>query len=220
MLAEEHPECLHSHSLRSTHTASQRYLTADVRQKNMPPATAHFESHAPRQRSWRDAMPLRPSEALQPEYPEAEITATATPGREASCHSKNIPEARREMISGFHVPALAMRRPRRESFSSMQPQADVDRSRFPHLDQRRQLAALRAGIFRLQARCHAPLDHETNYANRLVQLIAGRGDFRATASVMRRSGTRPAKSRAGRVPSLPMPAIHPPRQPAIPDEGR
>jgi len=38
--------------------------------------------------------------------------------------------------------------------------------------------------------------------------------------VMRRSGTGPAKSRAGRVPSLPMPAIHPPRQPAIPDEGR
>ena len=35
-----------------------------------------------------------------------------------------------------------------------------------------------------------------------------------------RSGTGPAKSRAGRVPSLPMSSIHPPRQPAIPDEGR
>ena len=35
-----------------------------------------------------------------------------------------------------------------------------------------------------------------------------------------RSGTGPAGRRAGRVPSLPFPAIHPPRQPAIPDEGR
>jgi len=57
-------------------------------------------------------------------------------------------------------------------------------------------------------------------ANRLVQLIAGRGDFRVTATVVRRSGTGPAGRRAGRVPSLPFPAIHPLRQPAIPDEGR
>ena len=35
-----------------------------------------------------------------------------------------------------------------------------------------------------------------------------------------RSGTGPAGRRAGRVPSLPISAIHPPRQPAIPDEGR
>ena len=35
MLAEEHPECLHSLSLRFTHSASQRYLTADVRHRNM-----------------------------------------------------------------------------------------------------------------------------------------------------------------------------------------
>ena len=35
-----------------------------------------------------------------------------------------------------------------------------------------------------------------------------------------RSGTGPAGRRAGRAPSLPMPSIHPPRQPAIPDEGR
>ena len=35
-----------------------------------------------------------------------------------------------------------------------------------------------------------------------------------------RSGTGPAGRRAGRVPSLPLSAIHPPRQPAIPDEGR
>jgi hypothetical protein len=35
-----------------------------------------------------------------------------------------------------------------------------------------------------------------------------------------RSGTGPAGRRAGRVPSLAFCAIHPPRQPAIPDEGR
>jgi hypothetical protein len=35
-----------------------------------------------------------------------------------------------------------------------------------------------------------------------------------------RSGTGPAGRRAGRVPSLPITAIHPPCQPAIPDEGR
>jgi len=35
-----------------------------------------------------------------------------------------------------------------------------------------------------------------------------------------RSGTGPAGRQAGRVPSLRLRAIHPPRQPAIPDEGR
>ena len=35
-----------------------------------------------------------------------------------------------------------------------------------------------------------------------------------------RSGTGPACRRAGRVPSLPMHSIHPPRQAAIPDGGR
>jgi|GEM_PF-1661826 len=56
--------------------------------------------------------------------------------------------------------------------------------------------------------------------NGLVQLIAGRHYFRATATVIRRSGTGPADRRAGRAPSLPAFAIHRPRQPAIPDEGR
>ena len=41
-----------------------------------------------------------------------------------------------------------------------------------------------------------------------------------TLLTFHRSGTGPADRRAGRVPSLPMRAIHPPRQPAIPDEGR
>ena len=53
-----------------------------------------------------------------------------------------------------------------------------------------------------------------------MQLIAGRHHFRAKATVIRRSGTGPAKSRAGRVPSLPAFAIDPHRQPAIPDGGR
>jgi len=137
----------------------------------MPPTTAHFESHADRQGMRREAMRRRTSEASQEVYSEAEITETATPGREASCHSNNILEARSEMISGFPHPALAMCRPKRENLSSMQPQADVDRSRFPQLDQRRQLAALRAGSSRLQATFHAPLDHETKYANEPVDLI-------------------------------------------------
>jgi len=57
-------------------------------------------------------------------------------------------------------------------------------------------------------------------ANGLVQLIAGRHHFRVETTVIRRSGTGPADRRAGRVPSLPMCPIHPPLQPAIPDEGR
>ena len=57
-------------------------------------------------------------------------------------------------------------------------------------------------------------------ANRLVQVIAGRHHFRATATVVWRSGTGPAGRRAGRVPSLPMRVIHPFRQPAIADGGR
>ena len=189
----------------------------DVRQKNMPPATAHFESHADRQGIWREAMRRRTSEALQPEYPEAEITATATPGREASCHSKNIPEARRKMISGFPHPALATGRRARNNPGRMKPQAAIRQRRTRGSGNT--ISSLRDQN-RTQARCHAPSDRERKCANRLVQLIAGRGDFRATATVMRRSGTRPAKSRAGRVPSLPFPGIHPPRQPAIPDEGR
>jgi len=61
---------------------------------------------------------------------------------------------------------------------------------------------------------------QQNRPNGLVQLIAGRHHFRVTATVVRRSGTGPAGRGAGRVPSLPFSAIHPPRQPAIPDEGR
>ena len=58
-------------------------------------------------------------------------------------------------------------------------------------------------------------------ANKLVQLIAGPwGVSMNTDLTFHRSGTRPAGRRSGRVPSLPFPAINPPRQPAIPDEGR
>jgi ribosomal-protein-alanine N-acetyltransferase len=187
----------------------------------MAPATAHFESDADRQGIWSDAMPIRTTEHLQPEYPEAEITSTAAADRQASCHSKNIPEARREMISGFPIPALATVRPKRDNPSIMQPQADVDRSRFPHFDQRRQLAATFRRSARAQATFHAPSDHEMKYANKLVQLIAGpSGVSMNTDLTFHRSGTGPAGRRAGRVPSLPFRAIHHFRQPAIPDEGR
>ena len=57
--------------------------------------------------------------------------------------------------------------------------------------------------------------------NKLVQLIAGpSGVSMNTNLTFHRSGTGPAGRRAGRVPSLPMLAIHPLCQPAIPDEGR
>ena len=59
-----------------------------------------------------------------------------------------------------------------------------------------------------------------NRSNGLVQLIAGRSNFRATVSVTRRSGTGDAGRRASRVPSLPMIAIHLFRQPAIPGGRR
>ena len=45
MLAGEHPECLHSHFLRSTHPASQRYLTADVGKKYGSIPTSGFSSN-------------------------------------------------------------------------------------------------------------------------------------------------------------------------------
>ena len=57
--------------------------------------------------------------------------------------------------------------------------------------------------------------------NEFVQLIAGPwGVSMNTNLTFHRSGTGPAGRRAGRVPSLPISAIHPLRQPAIPDEGR
>ena len=62
---------------------------------------------------------------------------------------------------------------------------------------------------------------KSKMANGLVQLIAGPWRVSMNTKLpFHRSGTGPAGRRAGRVPSLPMRAIHPPRQPAIPDEGR
>ena len=165
-------------------------------------------------------MQIRTAEASQPEYPEAEITAAAKPDRRASFHSKNIPEARLEVMSVFPNRVLASVRPKREDRSNMQAEADVDRSRFPHFDQRRQHAATLQRSTRAQATFQAPPDHEEKSANRAVQLIAGRSNFRAKATVARRSGTGDAGSRASRVPSLPFLAIHHFRQPAIPDGRR
>ena len=64
------------------------------------------------------------------------------------------------------------------------------------------------------------MSFQTKWPNRAVQLLAGRSTFRAAATVTRRSGTGDAGSRASRVPSLPSSAIHPERQPEIPDGGR
>jgi len=168
----------------------------------MAPATVHFESHVQRQGLWRDAILDRTTEAMQPEYPEAKITTTDTMDRRASCHSKNIPESRREMIYDFLIPALATARPKRRYSRKMQQPSTLQKSS------------------RTQATFHAPSDHERKCANRAVQLIAGRSNFRAEATVTRRSGTGDADSTASRVPSLPAFAIHPFRQPAIPDGGR
>ena len=63
-------------------------------------------------------------------------------------------------------------------------------------------------------------NHKDKRPNGAVQLIAGRSNFRADATDARRSGTGDAGSRASRVPSLPIRAIHHFRQPAIPDGGR
>ena len=169
----------------------------------MAPATAHFESHALGQRIWREAKPIRTTEHLQQEYPEAEIPTTVHLHHQDWSHSKNIPEARREMIFGFPNPALATLRRKREYPSKMKQASTLQRAA------------------RAQASFHAPSDHESKYANRPVQPIAGPwGVSMSDDLTFHRSGTGPAGSRAGRVPLLPMPAIHPPRQPAIADGGR
>jgi len=86
---------------------------------------------------------------------------------------QNIPEPRPAMISGFPIPVLATARPKREYPDSMQSKADVDGSGFLHFDQRRQLAALRAGRIssRAQATFHTIPDHEGKSANRAMDRI-------------------------------------------------
>ena len=169
----------------------------------MAPAIAHFESDDSRQVIWRDSKSIRTTEPIQQEYPEAEIPTTVHLHHQDWSHSKNIPEARREMIFGFHNPALATLRRKREYPSKMKQASTLQRAA------------------RAQASFHAPSDHESKYANRPVQPIAGPwGVSMSDDLTFHRSGTGPAGSRAGRVPLLPMPAIHPPRQPAIADGGR
>ena len=77
-----------------------------------------------------------------------------------------------------------------------------------------------AGNRGIQMECIMDTWTKIKKPNRAVQLIAGRFIFRAEASVAWRSGTGDAGRRASRVPSLPLCAIHPLRQPAIPDGGR
>ena len=123
----------------------------------------------------------------------------ATPNRHVSRHSKNIPEARIALITDFPKSEIATGRRMRNYPSRMK--------------------TLR-NLIPTQASCQAIPDHQEKYANRPVQPIAGPSHFRAAPTVATRSGTGPAKRRAGRVPSLPFSAIHPLRQPAIPDGGR
>jgi len=153
-----------------------------------------------RGRVYCDRFPGPPRFSPLQEYPEAAITTTATTDCRAPFHSRNIPEPRPDMISGFPNPALATGRPKRRY-------------------SRKMISTLQRSE-RAQATFHAPSDHEGKCANRAVQLIAGRSNFRVAATVARRSGTGDADSRASRVPSLPILAIHPHRQPAIPDGGR
>ena len=141
-------------------------------------------------------------------HPSAKILATEQSVRSRQTDSAPLPPADEEpgtdgmMISRGSVFATA---------DSPEPDfpmiAGLRRPRFD-------AATPMKGVF------HAKPDHEGNMANRAVQLIAGHHHFRAEAIVTRRSGTGPAKSRAGRVPSLHFRSIHPHRQPAIPDGGR
>ena len=77
-------------------------------------AIVHLECETDRQIIWRDAMRIRTTEATRGIYPEAVITMTAIPDRRSACHSKNIPEARIDMISDSPNPVLATASPRRE----------------------------------------------------------------------------------------------------------
>ena len=80
MLAAEHPECLHSQLLRSTRTASQRYLTADVRQKYRFTGIWHAtpERHDSRHRALREIHAGLNSGCLPPEHDEPGSHCTPT----------------------------------------------------------------------------------------------------------------------------------------------
>ena len=184
MLAAEHPVCLHSQLPRSTISASQRYLTADVRQKYRFTGSWHTtpERHDSCHRALREIHAGLNSRCRPPEHDFAGDRWHGFRDRNDICHSK-LTEANRAMKAEC----------RRLEFQAAEPQ---------------------------RLRFHAILDHGKYSANRAMQLIAGRHHFRAEATLIRRSGTGPARSSAGRVPSLPTFAIDPYRQPAIPDGGR
>lgn len=164
----------------------------------MAPHIAILESSDHRQRLGIDSTLSRTA----PRFAKAKISrgrgsCDATPDCHASRHSKNIPESRIPMIADFPNSEIATGRRMREYPSRMKTLRNPT-----------------------QASCQAIPDHGRKYANKPVQLIAGPSHFRATPTVATRSGTGPAKRRAGRVPSLPFSAIHPFRQPAVPDGGR
>jgi len=111
----------------------------------------------------------------------------------------HIPETRFELIAGFPNPVLANPRRKQEYSSRMKQESTLQRSAGP------------------QARIHGISDRQRNHANKAAQGIAGPSVVSMnTDFTFHRSGTGPAGRRAGRVPSLPILAIHPLRQPAIP----
>jgi len=140
---------------------------------------------------------LEPSDHRLDEISRGQDFRDATLDHVTICHSKNMPESRIPMIADFPNSEIAKCRRNREYPSRMKTLRNPT-----------------------QASCHAIPDHGRKYANKPVQLIAGPSHFRETPTVATRSGTGDAGRRASRVPSLPTIAIHPLRQPAIPDGGR
>jgi hypothetical protein len=80
---------------------SEIRVTKQRSPKNMPPATVPCESDDHRHQELRDCMRFRTTEATRGIYPEPELTAAIQPDRQADCHSRNIKEPRRDMISRF-----------------------------------------------------------------------------------------------------------------------
>ncbi|MFA6271189.1 MAG: hypothetical protein WC657_08360 [Candidatus Paceibacterota bacterium] len=76
-------------------------------------ARVHFEINDSGQGGCCGAMRIRTTARWQQEYPEAAITMTGSPDRQALCHSRNIPEARIEMMPCFPHSVISTGRQKR-----------------------------------------------------------------------------------------------------------
>jgi len=155
----------------------------------------HRPDEISRGQDFRDATPDRLT-ICHSNYIQRPSVMRRFPGTPRFTPQQKYPEARIRLITDFPSSEIATGRRMREYPSRMKTLRNPT-----------------------QASCQAIPDHGRKYANRPVQLIAGPSHFRATSTVATPLRTGPAKRRAGRVPSLPTPAIHPLRQPAIPDGG-